>query len=204
MLISKPESEGWLGKYQSNTFENYQLEEYKKAMAEVKNKRVAIDLGANLGIMSYRMCRDFEYVHAFEPLFADHLKKNVQADNIKIYPFAVGEKTSAVEMRVGLYHSGGSNVVKSEDKKLGQTYRWVTVVTVDSYDIQDVDFIKIDVEDYEWYAIQGSKKTIEKYKPVVLMELKKTNPFYSEILKYMTSINYTHEFVGEFDCIFKA
>ena len=204
MLISKPENEGWLGKYATNTFENYQISEYKKAVALVKNKRVALDLGANLGIMSYRMCRDFDFVHSFEPLFYEHLEKNVQATNIRVYPCAVGESEKTVTMRVGQYHSGGSNVV-SGPLDSSQTYKeGVPVIAIDSLNLGIVDFIKIDIEDYEWYALQGSENTIKRNLPVILMELKITNPFYSQILDFMQQFNYTHEFVGEFDCIFKV
>ena len=87
MHVFKPSTEGWLGKYEDNTFENYQLKEYNKALSYVNTKRTAIDVGAKLGIMSYRMCRDFNHVHAIEPLFGKYIKPNVRADNITIHEF---------------------------------------------------------------------------------------------------------------------
>lgn len=202
MQVSKPKGEGWLGKYAHNTFENYQLKEYTKAIKSVKSKRTAIDLGANLGIMSYRMCNDFRHVHAFEPLFCDHLKENVKKDNITFYPYAVGEKEKTVTMRVGQYHSGGSNVVKTPSSKSEKYATEVRCVTVDSFDILDVDFIKIDVEDYEWYALLGCEKTIKKYNPTILMELKRDNTHYKSIRNFMKELGYSGEYVGELDCLF--
>jgi len=201
MKISKPNTEGWLGKYDYNQFENYQIAEYNDALSYTKQKRNAIDLGANLGIMSIRMCKDFDYVHAFEPLFHTYLKDNVPAKNIKIYPYAVGEKEKKVTMRVGQYHCGGSNIIEN---KTGAYYEKdeIQVVTVDSFDIDNVDLIKIDVEKYEWYAIQGAKNTIEKYKPVLLIELHKTNPFYKEIFDYLGNLGYKNKKAGDLDYIF--
>lgn len=201
MIISKPESEGWLGRYTHNTFENYQLEEYNAAIKVVTKRRIAIDLGGNLGVMAKRLVKDFEFVHAFEPLFHEHLRFNVPEQNIKIYPYAVGDKEATVTMRVGQYHSGGSNVI-SEIKDKSQVYKEVKVVIVDSFNIEDVDFIKIDVENYEWFALLGSKQTIEKYKPTILMELKKDNTYFYEILKFMQDQKYGYRYVGDEDCLF--
>jgi FkbM family methyltransferase len=199
-MISKPETEGWLGKYSHNQFENYQIEEYNSALKYVKNFRTSLDLGANLGIMSARMVKDFKMVHAFEPLFYDHLQKNVKTDNIKIYPHAVGEKQKTVTMRIGHYHSGGSNIV--DHLAIGKDYKNVQVVTIDSYDIPDVDFIKIDVEGYEWNAIQGAKKTIKNNEPVLLVELKQNNKNYNDIIYFFKNLNYNYKSVGEIDTVF--
>lgn len=200
MKISKPETEGWIGKYQDNQFHNYQIKEYTSAMGFVKQFRSAIDLGANLGIMTSRMVKDFQFVYSFEPLFYNNLRENVKTDNFKIFPYAVGDKIGTVTMRVGLYHSGGSNIVSAV--QTNQNYKEVTVTTVDSFNFKNIDFIKIDVEDYEWFALQGARKTIELYKPVILIELKIDNSYHKEILNFLQELNYKREIVGEMDSVF--
>jgi FkbM family methyltransferase len=202
MQISKPDTEGWLGKTPDNSFDNYQKEEYDRAISRVKNFRTSIDLGANLGIMSKRMVKNFQFVHSFEPLFHDHLRKNVPEKNIKIYPYAVGDKEKIEMMRVGIYHSGGSNIVTNVDDITNLTE--VKVVTVDSFDIKDVDFIKIDVEDYEIYALKGAENTIAKYRPTILIELKKDNTYHEQILDFFEKLDYKREIVGEIDSVFYA
>lgn len=203
MHVYKPSTEGWLGKYKDNTFQNYQLKEYNKAVSYVKNKQIAIDVGANLGMMSYRMCRDFKHVHAIEPLFAQYIKPNVGADNITIHEVAVGETEKTVSMRVGQYHSGGSNVVEWIND-ITQTYNQnVKCITIDSLNIKDVDFIKIDVEHYEWFALQGANQTIETYHPIIMMEVKKDNPYKDQIMKFMKNHGYEYESIGEMDFVFK-
>lgn len=200
MQISKPPTEGWIGSKKNNSFENYQLEEYKSAIKRIKSFRTAIDVGANIGIMSYRMSSDFQFVHAFEPLFHTYVKENVKKSNIKIYPFAVGAEEKTEIMRVGVYHSGGSNIVKEQEK--GVPYKEVKIVTLDSFDITDVDFIKIDVELYEWFVILGAKKLIETYKPTILIELTPNNPHYQDIIDFLENLSYKREIVGELDSVF--
>ena len=203
MQVFKPASEGWLGKYKDNTFENYQLNEYNKALSYVKTKRTAIDVVANLGIMSYRMCRDFKHVHAIEPLFAQYIKPNVKADNITIHEVAVGETEKTVAMRVGQYHSGGSNIVEYASD-ITQTYnRNVKCITIDSLNIKDVDFMKIDVEHYEWFTLQGAEETIKSHHPILMMEVKNDNPYRNQILKFMENHGYEYEPIGEMDFVFK-
>jgi len=204
MQVSKPETEGWLGRHLYNQFDNYQLNEYKQAVKATDKRRIALDIGANLGMMSARMVKDFEFVHAFEPVVAEHLKKNVDVDNIKIYDTAVGDKPGTVTMRVGMYHSGGSNIVLDSKRDINQTYTEVDVVTIDQYNFENVDFIKIDVEGYEWFVLQGCKDTIDRNKPVILMEVHnaKVQKYRNEIFKFMKDRGYKFKYVGELDCLF--
>lgn len=207
--ISVPETEGWIGKNLNNTFFSYQQTEYNNAIEKVNRFRTALDLGANVGMMSYRMVKQFAFVHAFEPLFHEHVVKNVRSNNIQVHPYAVGAEEKTETMRVGMYHSGGSNIVgdtimdrRSAERNISQTYQDVQVKTVDSYQFNNVDFIKIDVEEYEWYVLQGAAETIETYKPVVLIELKRYNKHYNKILNFFNNYQYKREIVGELDSVF--
>ena len=203
MHVFKPISEGWLGKYKDNTFENYQLKEYNQVLSYIKTKRTAIDVGAHIGIMSYRMCRDFNHVHAIEPLFGKYIKPNVKADNITIHEFAAGEAEKTVLMRVGMHNSGGSNIVEHVSD-ITQTYNQnIKCITIDSLNIKDVDFIKIDVEHYEWFALQGANQTIKTYHPIVMIEVKEDNPYKDQIMKFMKNYSYEYESIGEMDFVFK-
>ena len=203
--ISKPETDGWIGKRQDNTFENYQRAEYNKAIHYCERKRTAIDLGGNVGMMAYRMCKDFDEVHSFEPLFAKHIKENTKEfSNIDVYPFAVGDKKDKVTMRKGIYHSGGSNIVKEKNASQQSYIDNIDVVTVDSYNFKNVDFIKIDVEYYELQAITGAYKTIKKYKPTLLVELHDNNDDRKKILNILVDdLKYVPEQAGELDWIFR-
>lgn len=47
----------------------------------------------------------------------------------------------------------------------------VQVKRLDDFGIADVDFIKIDVEGHELEVLKGGAATIERYRPVLLMEV---------------------------------
>ena len=211
--ISKPETDGWIGKYGEghplcNTFKSYQRDEYNTATALCKNKRTAIGLGGNVRMMAYRMCEDFNEVHSFEPLFSKHIIENTKAfDNITVHPFAVGDKKQTVTMRKGIHHSGSSNIVKEKSADIpDDAYVDVDVVLVDDYNIKDVDFLKIDVEDYEYYALLGAIETIKKYKPIILIEMHDNNPNKTEIFHLLDTLDYIGKeafFAKNTDWIFK-
>ena len=46
----------------------------------------------------------------------------------------------------------------------------VPVYTLDSFEFDGVDFVKVDVEGYELKVLQGALKTIDKYKPMIVIE----------------------------------
>ena len=71
----------------------------------------------------------------------------------------------------------------------------VTVKTLDSFALEDIDYIKIDAEGYEIEALSGAKNLIERCKPFIHIEAKKKvmekqNISMKDINDYFESINY--------------
>jgi len=52
----------------------------------------------------------------------------------------------------------------------------VKLRTLDSYNFEDVDIIKIDVEGHEFDVVRGAEQTIIKYRPVVQLEMVEHQP----------------------------
>jgi FkbM family methyltransferase len=67
----------------------------------------------------------------------------------------------------------GHNCILTEERKEKTKYEVydVTVNTLDSYNFEDVDAIKIDCEGYEYPILQGAVKTIAQCRPVVQLEI---------------------------------
>ena len=65
---------------------------------------------------------------------------------------------------------------------------------MDSFNLQNVDFIKIDAEGFEPLIAKGSLKTIEKYKPIILYERKNHPQRYGferdSLLEILTPLGY--------------
>jgi hypothetical protein len=55
-------------------------------------------------------------------------------------------------------------------QRTGIKPRTVPVFTLDGFDFQDVDYIKIDVEGFEKKVLLGGVRTIERCNPVIVIE----------------------------------
>ena len=76
--------------------------------------------------------------------------------------------------------------------------------SIDSFNIQQVDFIKIDVESYEYEVLKGAENTIKTNKPILGIEiLKKYQPNHTEIVQYVKSLGYEKIAKLTHDVIFK-
>jgi len=68
---------------------------------------------------------------------------------------------------------GGHNFAVYNDRQIKKSQYIVNVParTIDSYNFEDVDVIKIDVEGSELFVIEGAQKTIDKYRPSIQVEI---------------------------------
>lgn len=134
-------------------------------MEYVKNFNFAIDIGGHCGLWSMQMIPKFKRVVAFEPIphHRECFVKN--APEAELIPYALGEKEAEVLLKTKASSSGDTKVSEDGDVK-------AEVKTLDSYDFQDVGFIKIDTEGYELFILKGAEQTIKRCKPVLIVEQK--------------------------------
>lgn len=126
--------------------------------------------------------------------------KNSNAGNVIIEELAAGNQNS--NMTFYLDHITGQNntLVKSfegfeKNRELSAepeseyTTDSVTVVKLDDYLIKKElpDFVKIDIEGYEWECIEGFKATIENKRPILMIEIQANQ---EKIINYFISLNY--------------
>lgn len=153
----------------------YQLHKYMAALEWAEGRRCAVDVGANVGLWSWNMARDFNAVAAFEPvpLYARCWRRNIESEAATLREVALGEAEGTVDMaaesdaacgQTGVASAGNGNVAKA-----------VPARTLDSFGLTDVDFIKIDCEGYELCVLRGAVKTLERWRPVVIVEQKPGN-----------------------------
>jgi FkbM family methyltransferase len=132
--------------------------------------RHAIDIGANYGLMTYNMSKYFDHVSSFEivPEVNECFKLNAKKfklNNVSIYDCGLGNKEETVALNFDSNKTFSTHVDPTSHGN-------IKVKTLDSFEFKNVDFIKIDVEGYETFIIQGAIDTIKKYKPVILYERK--------------------------------
>lgn len=150
----------------------YQFAKYQAAMKYCQQHRTAIDVGAHVGQWTWNMGKDFDFVYAFEPVprYVECWQANIQTSNVRLYECALGETEKIVSLTCGTPGSFGDTFIAPESKHSVATD--VLMQTLDSFEISQVDFIKIDCEGYEYFVLRGAEKTIRQCKPCIIVEQK--------------------------------
>jgi FkbM family methyltransferase len=144
----------------------------------VARDKIALDIGANRGVYSYVLSTLCERVVAFEPnpkMFAI-LKRGLRP-NATAHQVALSNLSGEAELSFPLVpgkHDKFSNQRASLLAPDGAAERRVVRVqtrTLDSYDLCNVGFIKIDVEGFEQSVLDGARETLARERPVLLVEM---------------------------------
>jgi len=157
---------------------------FLKFLKLVKDGGHVLDIGANLGVMSYYFAKRLPYstVHAFEPVPLNldvliKVKRNLDLSALKVYPYAIGNKKGKVKMVMPVskrvYFHGLSHIDERNYLKNGSRYE-VEIKRLDDLEFFNdlkINAIKIDVEEYEYHVLCGAEKLIIKNRPLIYCEL---------------------------------
>jgi FkbM family methyltransferase len=148
----------------------YQAHKYDAALSHTPQRRVAIDIGANIGLWSWLMANDFTTLHAFEPVAAYRAcwAQNV-VDGV-LHPMALGERAGTVSMVCMTPGSCGDTTVNVA--QVGDDVGSAEINTLDSFGFEEVDLIKCDNEGYELFVMRGAEETIKRCRPTIIVEQK--------------------------------
>jgi len=145
----------------------YQGQKQQAALDLCTDTRVAVDVGAHVGLWSFNLAQRFRLVHAFEPVAAHRecFELNVleATPNVILYPYALGAAEGMVSIRTEPTSSGDSRVDGPGHIEMRR---------LDSFQFTDVDLVKIDAEGYELFILRGAEELIARQKPVVVVEQK--------------------------------
>tara|TARA_B100001248_G_scaffold87247_1_gene64083 strand:+ start:1662 stop:2414 length:753 start_codon:yes stop_codon:yes gene_type:complete len=173
----------------------------------------ALDIGVYRGVYSFKLSKNFKKVHAFEPntLLFPYLNKNLKKiiKNIELYNLALSDKKGDAELKLPirtksffndnieeLYQLGAASMHPHKEfeefKKVRIKKDKLDNLTIDNH----IGFIKIDVEGHELEVINGAIRTIQKNKPILLVEIEKRHSKRSveETIKHISNLGY--------DCFF--
>lgn len=152
-----------------------------------KNFDVSIDAGANRGYISELLSKKSKNVISIEPIdyLANYLE-NVMPKNCIVLNNAASSIEGKIMIKIPLNKKGKDisalssierlNNFEDSDEVTSHRETLIEMITIDSYvdsmfPERKIDFIKIDVEGHEESLIEGSKKTIIKHSPIVLIEM---------------------------------
>lgn len=165
-------------------------------------KGAVLDIGANIGIMTVHLAQKLpnSTVHAFEPV-PDNLSvlkriiQKFQLKKIKVHETAVGETVGNVQMI--LPHQGKTKMQGLSHVKHESITEWnhgdefnVPLNTLDNLlNGEPIQGIKIDIENFEFYALKGGKRILESNHPVIYAELW-DNENRTNCINLLSSMNY--------------
>ena len=157
-----------------------------KIVCEYLNEdSVVIDIGANIGnhTLYFANERHVKKVYAFEPIkiVFDILKKNIKLNHLEkvVDARCIGLSNVNSKASIKMYdlkNFGGTHIKECPEGK-------IELVTLDSLNIKEqIDLIKIDVEQMDYEVVCGAENTILRDKPVIYIEsfeteFPKTNDF---------------------------
>jgi FkbM family methyltransferase len=148
--------------------------------------KIVMDVGANVGWYTLILAasESVEKVYAFEPLPSvfDHLQRSVAVNNfdkVMLVAEAVGE----IDGTITLYAPTDMLTTMASTKEIFKATHYpdnfveyrVPVLKLDMfakrYNIQSVDFIKLDVENAEDAVIRGALNLIQRSQPIIICEV---------------------------------
>lgn len=151
---------------------HYELLQLIRVWLWVRPRKV-VDVGANLGNHSNFFGLKNAECTSFEPSKANFtlLKKNLV--NGIAHNVALGSKPGLVEILVsqesmGNTHIRGAMQIESDHSASSEL---VELRTLDSFELEDVDLVKIDVEGFEMEVLEGAERLFEKSMPSLWIEI---------------------------------
>ena len=147
-----------------------------------------LDIGANIGIMTVHLARSVKNVtvYSFEPMpnNADAFKRIIsyfKLDNVQLFEIALGNTEGEAEMVMPVIGSvrmqGLSHVIHNSitENNEGERCR-VPLKVLDKMDMllnnpKRISAIKIDVENFEFFVLEGAKMILTNHRPIVYAEL---------------------------------
>ena len=187
------------------------LNEYYKFID--KNK-IAIDIGANRGELSWFLLKYARKVIAFEPLpSAFQQLSRISSDKLEIHNLALSNRVGTSILRMPFdtamnsYNDGLSslepsslNLVYSKFPNRFTHEKEFTVKTqkLDDFNFSNVTTIKIDVEGHEIEVIEGAKNLILSNKPSLLVEIAWNKKGTKECVRFIQDLGYKGYFFQEY------
>jgi FkbM family methyltransferase len=154
---------------------NYETWDWYHLCKLVKPHSVVFDVGANFGYYSLLLAaeKDASQVFAFEPeveTFA-RLQKNIALNHlekvVKGVRIGLSDVRESAHLSIEQGNSGASFIGSA-----GQT---IQLETLDGFcstnSIEQIDFLKIDVEGHEMHVLTGGTEILSRCKPLILIEI---------------------------------
>lgn len=152
----------------------------------VKSSKTILDIGSHAGshTVLYKHINPDCNIHCFEPQLEmfNLLEHNVAKNSFKnVTTHNNGVANMAMKSNMSSSVLDGDNIGKNVEYGTGKRFNLgglqigtggeeIETITVDSLNLAECDYIKIDVEGFEPLVLMGAEETIKKFHPTILFE----------------------------------
>ena len=189
----------------TTSWKNRQFYEQKllEKIKSFKLNGLYVDVGSHHGnhsIYFEKFCNSDKVISIEgNPFNFKYLKENItrnKCKNMLINKIVSNKKDVTLTMEYNMGNTGMSRIVNSkintDYKNSNNNIIRNTTNTLDNLlkNEENISLIKIDIENFEYYALLGGQNIITKHKPVIVIELQEANPYYREIISFLNTNNY--------------
>jgi FkbM family methyltransferase len=172
-----------------------------------KKDQNMLDIGAHSGTYTISLADYCNKVYAFEPqqmtfysLCGSVALSNIRNVNCLNYGLGTREQVGKQTLNIVSLDGGGSTLHKDQNNVLFTEE--IEVRTIDSFNIDNINFIKMDVENNELQVLLASENTLKRSNyPKILFEMNQTN---KDLLQFLEKLNYNVIQVGGCNNMFLA
>ena len=151
-------------------------------------KRICVQAGGAVGVWPITFAGHFDQVMSFEPnpVLRECFERNIEdrkVHNVHIIPKGLwdSEGTASLSNPLPHPHNKGAWFLDLDGDDFEITY-------LDKYNLTDVDLIQWDIEGAELWALEGGKETIERCRPMIVLENK-----VDAVRNFHTSVEAVHD-----------
>jgi FkbM family methyltransferase len=149
---------------------------------QLREGMTCFDIGANIGyytLLESRIVGKNGKIIAMEPspVNFSKLQKNIQmegAKNIELFNLAGGNKDGKIKFLLKK-QSNLSRIVSEDEITPSDNIIEVPIRKLDGFlqdlSLEKLDFLRMDVEGYEFYIYEGIRNSVKKYKPDMQIEI---------------------------------
>ena len=159
----------------------------------IKPNHNVIDIGSYIGTHTLLFSILGRKVYAFEPqplifnCLTQTISDNSNLHNIIPYNIALYNNDGTIEM--GTNNDGDCSSLEFRKKKFNNNF-FINTKKLDNYNLEKIDFIKLDAEGSEFKILEGAIETIKRDRPKIVIEVWPTKTRLDKLQSFCELLDY--------------
>jgi FkbM family methyltransferase len=168
----------------------------------VPKDRGAVDVGVWWGPWSWWLARHAVRVDSFEAneQLANTLQKVLPA-NVHLHQVALSDHKGDAKLWVpagGTGTEGRASIEPDWSSTAGGSYQVVPTQRLDDFALEDVGFLKVDVEGHELAVLKGATELLTSQRPMIMIEIEERSHgdgYFDSIVEFLGDYSYTGQYL---------